>query len=57
MLISHDEIAENMFAERYRYSEFLYSKNGQYKIKDLNFYEKQHVEKYPLIYLKLTAKK
>ena len=47
--ISDDEVAENMFAERYRHSEFLYSKNGQYKIADLNFYEKQHVEKYPLI--------
>ena len=47
--ISHDEIAENMFGERYIHSEFLYSKNGQYKIVDLNIYEKQHVEKYLLI--------
>ena len=48
MSISDDEIAENMFGERYIHSEFLYSKNGQYKIVDLNIYEKQHVEKYLL---------
>ena len=46
---SDDEIAENMFGERYIHSAFLYSKNGQYKTVDLHFYEKQHVEKYLLI--------
>ena len=46
-----------MVAERYRHSEFLYSKNGLYKIVDLNFYEKQHVEKYPSIDLLETDSK
>ena len=56
--MSDDEIAENLFAERYRHSEFLYPKNGQYKIVDLKFYEKQHVEKYLLIdLLEIDCKK
>ena len=49
MSTSDDEIAENMFGERYIHSAFLYSKNGQYKTVDLHFYEKQPVEKYLLI--------
>ena len=36
MLILDDESAEDAFAERFRCSEFLYSKNGQYKTVELN---------------------
>ena len=43
------ETASDRFCERYRHSDLLYSRNGQYKIIDLHFFEKQHVEKYPLI--------
>ena len=53
-----DKIAENMFTESYRHSEFLYSRNGQCKIVDLAFYEKQYVEKYLLIdLLEIDSKK
>ena len=47
-----------MFTESYRHSEFLYSRNGQCKIVDLTFYEKQYVEKYLLIdLLEIDSKK
>ena len=45
-----DEIASDSFYKRYRSSDFLYPRNDQYKIIDLHFFfEKQHVENYPLI--------
>ena len=47
-----------MFTESYRHSDFLYSRNGQCKIVDLTFYEKQYVEKYLLIdLLEIDSKK
>ena len=39
--------AEDAFVEWFGHSEFLHSKNGQYKTVDLNLYEKQHVESFP----------
>ena len=39
--------AEDAFVERFRHNEFLYSRNGQCKTVELNFYEKQNVEKFP----------
>ena len=49
---SKEEITTGSFVEKYRHSDFLYSRNDQYKIVDLHFFfEKQHVEKYPLINL------
>ena len=46
------------FANRYGHSEFSYSKNNKYKIVDLHFFEKEHVEKYQLIdLLKFEPKK
>ena len=44
MLKSDDEKAEDAFVGRLKYSDFLYSKSGQYKIVELNFYERQHVK-------------
>ena len=35
--------------QKYRHSDFLYSRNDHYKILDLHFFKKQHVEKYPMI--------
>ena len=35
--------------QKYRHSGFFYSRNDQYKILDLDFFKKQHVEKYPMI--------
>ena len=49
MASDEDETSSDSFYERYRQSDFLYSRNNQYKIVDLNFFEKQHVEKYLLI--------
>ena len=46
---SDDKKPSDSFSERYRHSDFLYLRNDQYKIVDLHFFEKQHVEKYPLI--------
>ena len=46
-----DVRAEDTFVERFRHSEFLYSRNGQYKTVELNFYQKEHVEKFPTINL------
>lgn len=34
--------------QKYRHSGFFYSRNYQYKILDLDFFKKQHVEKYPM---------
>ena len=31
--------------------EFLFSKNGQYRTVGLNFYERQYLEKHPVIYV------
>ena len=45
------EVASESFCKRYRHSDFLYSRNDQYKITDLHFFEKQHVEKYLMINL------
>ena len=44
---SDDMRAEDAFVERFIHSEFLYSRNGQCKTVELNFYEKQNVEKFP----------
>ena len=53
-----DEVPSDRFDDRYRHSEFLYSRNDQYKIVDLNIFEKQHTESYPLIdLLKFDCKK
>ena len=41
--------AEDSWNERFICTEFLFSKNRQYKAVDLNFHERQHVEKYPVI--------
>ena len=46
---SDDVRAEDVFVERFRHSEFLYSRNGRYKTVELKIYEKQHVEKFPTI--------
>ena len=51
MAASEEEVPTDSFAEKYRHSDFLYSRNDQYKIVDLHFFEKQLVEKYPLINL------
>ena len=48
MASDEDERPSDSFCERYRHSNFLYSKNDQYKIIDLHFFEK-HAGKYPLI--------
>ena len=45
------EVASESFCKRYRHSDFLYSRNDRYKITDLHFFEKQHVEKYLMINL------
>ena len=45
---SEEEVPTDSFAERYRYSDFLYFRNDQYKIVDSYFFARQHVEKYPL---------
>ena len=49
MVLDEGEIAPESLCKRYRPSDFLYSRNDQYKIVDLHFFEKQHVEKYLLI--------
>ena len=49
MASDEDETSPDRFYERYRQSDFLYSRNDQHKIVDLNFFEKRHVEKYLLI--------
>ena len=46
---SDDVRAEDVFVEIFRHNEFLYPGNRQYKTVKLNFYEKQHVEKFPTI--------
>ena len=38
MAASKDEVPSDSFAERYRHSDFLYSRNDQYKIVDLHFF-------------------
>ena len=43
------EVPLDSFSERYRHSDFLYSRKDQYKIVDLYFFEKQQVKRYPLI--------
>ena len=48
-MVSGDEKTSDSFEERYRNSDFSYYRNDQYKIVDLHFFEKQHVEKYLLI--------
>ena len=48
-MASDAEKLSDSFSERYRHSDFLYSINDSYKIVDLQFFEKQHVAKYPLI--------
>ena len=45
---TEEEVPTDSFAERYRYSDFLYLRNDQYKIVDSHFFARQHVEKYPL---------
>ena len=49
MASDEDERPSDSFSERYRHSDLLYSRNDQHKTVDLHFFEKQHVEKYPLI--------
>ena len=51
MASDEDQVVSGGFGEKYRHSDFLYSRNDQYKIVDLHFLKKQHVEKYPMIYL------
>ena len=46
MASDEDETSSDSFYERYRHSDFLYFRNDQYKNVDLDFFEKQHVEKY-----------
>ena len=46
---SEEEVPIDSFVDRYRYKDFLYSRNDQYKIVELHFFEMQHLEKYPLI--------
>ena len=46
---SDDEIAEDAFVDRLKYSDFLYSKSGQYKIVELNFYKRQHIKEFHAI--------
>ena len=45
MAASKKEVSSDSLAERYRHSDFLYSRNDQYKIADLHVFEKQSVEK------------
>ena len=45
MAASEEEVPHDSFAERYRYSNFLYSRIDQCKIVDLRFFEKQCVKK------------
>ena len=49
---SDEEVPHDCFSERYRHNDFLYSRNDQYIIVDLDFFEKQPVEKFPLIDLR-----
>ena len=49
MASDEDETASDSFCKRYKHSDFLNSSNDQYKIIDLHYFEKQHVEKYLLI--------
>ena len=49
MAASEEEVPTDSFVERYRYNDFLYSRNDQYKTVELHFFEMQHLEKYPLI--------
>ena len=46
-LSDKDEVASDSFYERFRSSDSLYSRNDQYKIVILHFFEKQHVEIIP----------
>ena len=46
-LSDKDEVASDSFYERFRSSVSLYSRNDQYKIVILHFFEKQHVEIIP----------
>ena len=39
-----NEAAPDSFCERYGHSDLLYSRNYQYKILDLYFFENQHIE-------------
>ena len=46
-LLSLEKIAsdeDELPSERHWHSDFLYSKNDQYKVVDLHFYERQHVK-------------
>ena len=45
MAASKEEAPSDSFVERYRHSDFLYSRNDQCKTVDLHFFEKQYVEK------------
>ena len=49
MAASEEEVPTDSFVDRYRYNDLLYSRNNQYKIVQLHFFEMQHLEKYPLI--------
>ena len=49
MAASKEEVPSDSFAKRYRHSDFLYSRNDQYKIVDLCFFSKKYVEKNLLI--------
>ena len=51
---SDDEIGENAFVDRLKYSDFLYSKSEQYKIVELNFYRRQHIKAFHTIDLLKT---
>ena len=57
--LNEDEVASDSFCKIYRHTDFLYSRNGQYKIVDLHLKKKkkQYVEKYPVIDLSLIIEK
>ena len=45
MAASKEEVPSDSLAERCKHSDFLYSRNDQYKIAGLHVFEKQYVEK------------
>ena len=46
---SDDEKAKGALVDRIKHNDFFYSKSWQYKIVELNFYERQHVKEFHTI--------